>query len=312
MLRLLAWTMTALVCLGTPAAAEPAPAFTFESLLQTYFDDESGLISFDQYDIAFAPEAPLNAAVAVTDAKGTVIKSFPFFPDYRWREGVFARAQVQGPAAVTLTEPGVYNIIFLIDGKPTSRLAVALEQTDAGADPFDPTKKFRFFGLWQVYGHLTMESWKDQIHPRLSFWVGGKDLAEDAKKDMFFVTLKRDGKVIGHSRRTQGFMGLGHYKRVDIDIYRPHEEKKAANAELLMVDEWTRDGDYELIVTRTSDDAVIRRFQFKAKGGAIQPLANTDLKFEPHIDYIVPRVIERGNSTYAFEEAIWIQSPAKP
>ena len=312
MVRLCAWVMVAVACVVSRADAAPQPAFIFDSVMQTYFDDESGTISFTEYDLAFAHEGELNAAVAVTDANGKVIKSFPFFSDYRWREGVFARTQVRGPAEVTLTDPGVYNIIFLVDGKMATRLAVILEQTGEGDDPFNPAKTYRFYGLWQVYAYLTMRRWDDQKHPRLTFWVGGRDLPEDAEKDMFLVTLTRDGEVVGHSKRTQCYVASGHYKRVESDIYRPHAAGKEANAELVMADEWTKDGGYRLVVTRISDGAVIRRYGFTAKDGKIQGLANSELGFEPRIDYIVPRVKDRSTQNYKFEEAVWIKSVDAP
>jgi hypothetical protein len=297
----------ATVFFGVPSmAAAPKPAFLFESLLETYFDDESGLISFDQYDLAFAPEAPLRAEVAVVNSENTVIARFPFFEDYRWREGVFARAMVRGPADVTLTEPGVYNIVFLVDGEPASRLAVALEQTSAGEDPFDPRKTFRFYGMWQVYAHLNTQTFKEEPHYELTFWVGGRDLAPGTTKDMFFVTVSRDGEVIGHSKREQGFIADGHYARVSASIFRPHDPKKSVNAELLPAGDWQADGTYEVEVRRKSDDAVIRTFHYTAEGGKIVALPSTELGFEPRIDYLVPRVGDRATQQYDFEQAVWI------
>lgn len=310
--RLFVWLTVLLSCLGAAAHAAPQPAFDFESLLNISFDDESGTISFTEYDLVFAPDGQLNAAVAVTDANGKVIQSFQFFPDYRWREGVFARASVKGPADVTLTQPGVYNIIFVVNGEMATRLAVALEQTSEGDDPFNPVKTYRFYGLWQVYAYLTMRKWGEGNYPQLTFWVGGRDLAEDTDRDQFFVTLARDGEVLGHSKRTQGHIGEGHYKRVDADIYLPHERTREANAMLVPTDEWTKDGEYVLTVTRKSDGAVIRRYGYTAQDGKIRPLEKTKLGFEPRIDYMVPRVQDRNTQQYDFEEAIWIKSVDSP
>ena len=67
MIRRLTLVVAALV--APLAAAQHKPVFIYEQLLDTYFDDSSGLISFGSYDIAFAPEAPLNAAVAVVDSE---------------------------------------------------------------------------------------------------------------------------------------------------------------------------------------------------------------------------------------------------
>jgi len=292
-----------------PAAkAGPQPAVTLDSMLNMYFDDETGLIRPDEFDIAFAPKDTFKASVAVTDSDGTVIKSFPFFEDYRFREGVFAKAMVKGPADVTLTEPGVYNIVFIIDGEIASRLPVVLEETSAGDDPFDPEKTYRYYGLWGVYGCLTMDEYNDTDWPKLTLWVGSRDLAEGEKKDMFFVTLERDGELIGHSKRTQGFISNEHYHHVESKIYKPHDKQHTPNAEALTIEEWTKDGTYSLKVIRTSDNTLIRRFGFTVTDGKIEELPATKIGFEPRMDYIAPRVLKRGVNHYEFIPAIWLKS----
>ena len=302
-----------LSCLIGTAIAAPQPAFTYQSMLNAYFDDESGLISIRDIDLAFAPEGEINAAVAVVDSNNIVVKSYKFYPDPRWREGVFARLTEVGPADFELTEPGVYNIVYLIDGKPVSRLPVVLEQTGEGDDPFDPVKTYRFYGLWQVYGYLTMNTWKDEPFPEFHLWLGARDLPEGESKDRFHATLKRnaDGKdeVIAHSKETQGYFHDGHYEHTKISLYQPHTKREIPNAMPFMLDDWTEeDGDYTLEITRQSDDALIRSFKVTVKDGKIQNLPATALDTDPHIDYITPRVTVKGANMYGFVEAIWLKS----
>ncbi len=291
------------------AASAPPPAFTYDTLLNMYFDDENGLISITNIDLAFAPEGEINASVAVVNSDNTVVKSYKFYPDPRWRNGVFARLSEVGPADITLTEPGVYNIVFLIDGKPVTRLPVVLEQTSEGDDPFDPVKTYRFYGFWQLYGYLTMGEYGDKPVPDLNFWLGGRDLPEGKDKDGYTATLKRDGEVVAHSKRTQGHFNDGHYKRTKIRLFHPHTERESPNALVFMLSDWTEtDGDYKLDITRKSDGKLIRSFTVTVKDGKIENLPATKLDFEPHIDYIVPRALDRGANTYGFVEATWLIS----
>ena len=89
-----------------PAAAQDhPPAVVYESLMDSYFDDESGLISFSTFDLAFAPETAENIVVGVLNSSGEVLAQFSAYPDYKIKEGVFARFQVQRPADVQLSEP---------------------------------------------------------------------------------------------------------------------------------------------------------------------------------------------------------------
>ncbi len=317
MSRVVLFSVFIVSCLVSACFAAPQPAFTYQSMLNTYFDDESGVLSIRDIDLAFAPEGEINAAVAVVDSNNIVVKSYKFYPDPRWREGVFARLTEVGPAEFELTEPGVYNIVYLIDGKPVSRLPVVLEQTGEGDDPFDPVKTYRFYGLWQVYGYLTMNTWKDEPFPELHLWLGGRDLPEGETKERIHATLKRNGQdsedskgeIIAHSKETLGYFHDGHYQQTEISLYHPHTKREIPNAMPFMLADWTKeDGDYTLEVTRQSDDTLIRSFKVTVKGGKIQNLPNTSLDTDPHIDYITPRVTVKDANMYGFVEAIWLKS----
>lgn len=301
------------VLLSSPSAVEsasaPEPAFNFETVLDTYFDDESGLISFQDYLIAFAPEGPLNAQVAVVNSENTIVQSFKFFEGFKFREGVWAKASVVGPADVSLTEPGVYNIVFLVEGKPVTRLGFVLEREEAGDDPFNPEVKYHFDGLWRAYGYIGLrKNSDDEMRPEFVFWRGGKDLPEGKTKDMFGVSIYRDGELVAHSKEDLGFMTDGHFERTAITLFRPHERKAAANAELFEWSEWTQDGSYEVRVNRRSDDTLIRSFKYTAAGGKIEPLAQTAMSFEPHIDYMMPKVQKKNTSGFEVIDAVWLIS----
>lgn len=294
------------------ASARDQPAFLFEPMLDTYFDDRSGLIVFHaaQYHLAFPPDEPLNAVVAVVDDTDTVVASFPFQDRYsnRTRNGVIASVGVEGTAEVKLTDPGVYNIVFLVAGAPVSRLPVVLERLEIGDDPFERETVYRYYGLWALYAHITNDTWKGENWPQLTFWAGIRDFPEKAHQQNFFVEMKRDGELVAHSKRAQGSIPYNHYRRVEAHLYHPHEQKYGYNAIPFPESEWTRDGDYEITITWQPDGALLRRFAYTARDGKIQPLPETLPDHQPAIDYRVPRVIKKGSTGYEFVEAIWIKS----
>ena len=162
--------------------------------------------------------------------------------------------------------------------------------------------------LEHLGNHNDWTTYKDEDHPSLSFWLGMQDLAEGETKDMFTATLKRGDEIVGHSKNTQGIISNDHYKRVDIEIYLPHEHKNTPYAIRVPMEEWTKPGEYTIEITRNSDSKLIRKFAFTSKDDKIQPLENSALDFDPHIDYMVPRVYKRGGHGYDFKEAIWIKS----
>lgn len=295
-----AWPITA-------AAAKYSPAFDFEKVLDTYFDDSSGLISFTDYKVIFAPDGEFNGLVAVLDPAGRIVANFPFYKEYRPKEGIYGRVQVETPADVSLTEPGIYTIVFLVDGTPVTRLPVKLERVDSGDDPFGSSASYRFDGYWRTFAFLTMGSFKGEAFPVLNYWLGGMDLAPGKVRGQPFVTLYRNGTAVAHSQRTQGHYREGHFKHAKISLYHPHAAGKEANARPFLLADWLVDGDYEVRVTRQPDGALLRSFDFEVANGAFVPHPRTVLGYQPQTDYIAPRVQKRGATSPELVEAIWIE-----
>lgn len=284
-----------------------APTFDYEKVLNTYFDDESGLISFQDYRVIFGPEGTFNAQVAVVNSENKIIKSFPFYNEYRNRNGVYARAQVQTPADITLTEPGIYNLAFIVDGKPVTRLPFKLVKSSGGDDPFNPSTKYYFDGYWRTFAFLTMESFKGESFPQINYWLGGIDMAAGKNRGKPYLAMYRDGQLVAHSQKTQGHFMLGHFKHARMSLYHPHKEGKEYNAKPFLLKDWLIDGKYEIRVTRQADGAMLRSFDFNVVNGQFENHPRTKLGFEPQTDYIAPRVQMKGSTALELEEAIWIE-----
>ena len=302
-------TLALLASLPARAQQNP-PAVLFESMMDSYFGDDDGLVSFGDYDIVFAPEGQAQAVVGVLNKEGAVMGQFPGFAEYKRREGVFARLQVQGPADVQLTEPGIYTLVFVLNGKPISRFPFVLRQSGTGDDPYNPKKTFVFDGYWRTLAHITTGSFKGDAIPVVSVWLGGLDMpAPDTFQAFFHARLSRDGTLLAHSKRQTSFYSNGHFKRREFQLYQPHDEKQAPNAVPLTMKELLVNGQYELKVLRASDEAELRAFQFTVAEGKVQPLPRSQLGFEPAVDFIVPRVTKKGSTGYEFVEAVWISTP---
>jgi hypothetical protein len=290
------------------SSAQNYPAvFDFENILNTYFDDESGLISFDDARVIFAPDGKFKGQIAVLDSDNKILANFKFYEDYATKEGVYARIQVQTPADVTLSKPGIYTIVYLVDGKPATRLPVRLVQTAAGDDPFNPQKKYGFDGYWRTFALITMNTWKGEKFPEVFYWLGGIDLPEGKTRDSQMATLLRDGKVVAHSKRNVGIIQPGHFKEVKSSLYHVHAEGKEANAQPFLLKDWLVDGKYELRINRMSDMQALRSYDFKVSNGKIEEHPRSKLGYEPLTDFIAPRVQKKGVTYPELTEAIWIE-----
>ncbi len=293
---------------STLYAQQYAPTIDFESLLNTYIDDKSGLISFQKTRIIFAPDGKFNGRVAVLDSDNKVLGHFTFYEDYQNKNGVYAQALAKGPADITLTKPGIYTIAYVIDGKPASRLPFRLVQSSAGDDPFKPEKSYHADGYWRTFAFILMDEWKGEKWPQIHYWLGGVDLPEGKKRASQIATLLRNGEIVAHSKRTASdVIKPGHFEQARNHLYHPHEAGKEYKARPFLLTDWLIDGSYELRVNRLSDNIALRSYDFRVDNGAIEPHPRSKLGYQPHIDYIAPRVQKRGATSLEMVEAIWIE-----
>jgi hypothetical protein len=118
----------------------------------------------------------------------------------------------------------------------------------------------------------------------------------------------RNGKVVAHSKATTGMLDHEWLRRHTELLFHPHDAKGAPNARLFAKTDLEQTGSYRLTVELKETGKIIRDYSFSAAGGKLVPHPRTALGYEPHVDYIPPRVIRKGSSTYAFEEAFWIEA----
>ncbi len=285
-------------------AQQNSPAFMYTDALNTYFSDSSGHITFTDNWLAFAPEGKFKGQVTVVDANSTVIGSYNYFDEYTVRNGVFARARAQNSADITLAKPGIYSIVYLVDGQPVTRLPFKLEQASAGNDPFNPQRTYRFDGYWRTFAYITMDRYMDdEAFPEVRFWVGGVDLPEGKKRDAWMLVLFRDGKLVAHSKRSAGVIMEGHFKEQRSTLYMPHDAGKEYKTKNFLEKDWLVDGIYELRVVRMSDKISLRSYDFKVVGGKIKHHPRSTLGYQPQVDYIVPRTLSGSEII----EIFWIE-----
>ncbi|MFC2953221.1 hypothetical protein ACFOOP_14895 [Marinicaulis aureus] len=291
---------------GAPAAANSqGPTVGLDSILQTkiYY---SGFLGFNEYDLIFAPPGQVDAKVVIK-SKNDPVAEFGFFPDYRYREGVFARMQPVNHSEYTFT-PGEYVMEFYVSGELATRTPFKVVADAPSGDAFNPEQTFRFVGPWQDFAYLTFTPFKDTETVNFSFWAGSGDLSAGQTRAPVNAKLTRNGKLVAHSKVTQGMLDHEMARRHTLLLFHPHERKDEANVPALTKTDLQENGNYKLTLELTETGEVIRSFSFKAKGGELVPLPRTVLGYTPRADYIAPRVVKAGSSNYEFVEAYWLQA----
>jgi len=299
-----------LVCIATtPAVAQQqTPVFTFDSTLNMFFSEDNGNLMFGDHVVAFAPEGQFNGKAMIADQAGNLLMQADFFPDYQFTHQVFGKVRIKAAAGHQLTEPGLYQIVFVVDGTPVTRMPIVVRQTGAGDDPFKPVKTYAYDGFWRTFAYLTYGEFKDEKTVTVNYWVGSLDLADPAKGEMFIIELIHNDEVIAHTPRTQGHIAPGHFEWGNLTLRHPHEKGKEVNAPMFMHKDWVaNDGLYELRFRRQKDGQMIRSLDFQVLNGEIQQHPRAALDYQPRIDFIAPRVQKRGGNMFEMLEAIWIE-----
>jgi hypothetical protein len=100
---------------------------------------------------------------------------------------------------------------------------------------------------------------------------------------------------------------LGHewITRQKFTLFEPHKAN-SPNALPLAKSTIEQDGNYQLTIKTEEDGKVIRSYKFTSSNGKLNPLPRTVMGYQPHSDYIAPRIQKPGSSNYEFIEAFWI------
>lgn len=292
---------------------ERAPAITWRSMLSVDVYD-SGFLAFKSPYIAFAPKQPGESSIVIRDAGGETLKTIGYyegrFDGWANRSGVFTSLQLENPAEYTF-EAGDYVIEYHVAGQLATHLPFTVEPHTKSDDPFDPSETLRFVGPWQRFAYFTFDEQDDGSElATLNLWAGASDLGHGESGVMVSAVVERDGETIARTKRQSGFF-IDHrwMNRLDALMFLDHAEGKEVGAPYLTRAELSKDGSYRVTVAREDEaGTVLRTFAFDARDGELVPHPRTELGYEPHADYIAPRVLREGTTTFEFEEAFWIEA----
>lgn len=303
---------TLMLSVGIAIAQEREPAIGFESLLNLKMFD-SGLVNFTGHDLVFAPPSAAGITSAIKVKGGATVLAYEYFPEYRANVDVFARLNPKGIPQHKFG-PGDYVFEFSKDGAVFTRFPFSIVAKVAGTDPFSAAKSYALRGPWQRFAYFYFRNARDfsansdVSAAYLNFWAGTSDAPPGKQRVAIQLRLFRDGNLVAHSRETQGMIQNYPMERHDIPLFHPHERSKMANARIFSRADLVQAGKYQLTVELQEGKTVIRDYRFESDGEKVVPHERTVIGYNPHSDYIVPRVPKQGSTTYAFEEAIWIES----
>jgi len=236
-----------------------------------------------------------------------------FYDSSALLNGVWSVVKPKPPLEIFLDQPGIYQMVFMVNGEPATRFPFRLVETSAGDDPFNPQATYAFDGYWKRYAVVRLKDYdfkRKGTKVKYAIWSGQLDLAPGTKKGRFDAQLIHGGKVIAHIKRGgEGFIANEHYRKSSFSLLLPHVKKDAATAPPLLLEDYA-DGDYNLRITRLVDGEELRNFEFTVANGKMVGLPQSSLSYKPHVDYLMPQVDDDSTrNQFRMEKAVWLMDP---
>ena len=205
---------------ATMATAQPPsrpPGLMYSTLLNgVQLNDRTGELRLDQIQAVFLPEPPSDNAWSYNpdDGKLTARLSGPDnqqLAEYRFYaqklQGVFwnlSGYQITTPDGanqdVQLTQPGNYELVFSVEGKPFYRFPFKVAVQQSG-DEFDPQPRYHLEGAWSHMGYLFYAEANPSNAVAFKTWLRDKDKGDAYRSDKVNVRVIResDGELVAVS-----------------------------------------------------------------------------------------------------------------
>ncbi|MDZ7360469.1 MAG: hypothetical protein ONB46_07040 [candidate division KSB1 bacterium] len=296
----------ALILATTVTGQNYPPAIEYASLLDLRFYEQTGGFLVENLQLVFPPQQEQKLEFVIARATGEAVAIVPLRKE-RLGENfpAFARLQPSGhPGNVQVGQAGDFVMSVKANGQTLTTLPFTL-RAEGSDDPFNPKKTFVLDGPWRSLAYLFVPV--DEAESPLSFrwWMSGQELPADMKQATCTVHLMRGTQEICGSR-TKVVLDASNKlwaSRV-IDFYLEKERKILTLAMLT-----AQDGDYRIVFK--AKDKVIKSYAVPVKGGKVQRLKRCDLSFQPHTDFISPRLVDTlsgSSSRYKMVEAFWVEA----
>lgn len=283
------------------------PAIEYHSLMQLNFYENNGGFMVDNLEIVFPPAGLQKATFIISRAGGTAVSSVPLRLDEPTLNnfsafGMFRPDAVAGIAKIG--EPGDYVMSVQIDGQSITSLPFTLKR-EASTDPFNPKTTFVREGPWRDLAFFSVKSGDAESHLEFCWWTSLRDLPPGTKNPMVTLHLMLGAQEIA-AARSPVVITQSDWQYFHQELALPTTPVRWMN----LPDLTKRDGSY--VVVAKVNGQVFKSYKLEVKGGQVQRLPRNSLEFEPHTDFISPKLVDtKTSSAYTLRDIFWMTRVAK-
>jgi hypothetical protein len=283
------------------------PAAEYHSLLNMRFSELNGEFLIEGLQIVFPPGGVERAMVTVNRPSGREVVSLPLRFESHSSSPLFGDlVPSDKPGEIKLGESGDFVLTVKVADRVITRLPFTLKSEPDG-DPYDSPKKFLREGPWRDLAYFSVPIDNPSANVDFNWWMSLRELPIGMTNPLASIHLMQGSREIASSRESVAL------NSIDWQFFTSEliQTTKSGTQPLTLEELAKRDGHFLLIVEANGQP--IKSYPVEVKGGRLKRADQSRLDFEPHADFLSPRLIDtsaRSDSHYLMRDVYWVRRSA--
>lgn len=283
------------------------PGAEYQSVLNMRFSEDHGTFLVEGLQIVFPPGGVQRAMLTISRLSGEAVITLPLRFESYSSSPLFGNLVPSGePGEIKVGQSGDFVLTIKVGDRLITRLPFTLKGEPNG-DPYDPPKRFLREGAWRDLAYLSVPVDNQSANVEFNWWMSLRELPLGMTNPLVTIHLMRGALEVASSPDCVAL------NSIDWQFFTSElvQTTKSGPQQLTLGQLGKRNGDYLLIVEANGQP--IKSYPVEVKGGRLQRADQSRLDFEPHVDFISPRLIStsaRSDSHYLIRDVYWVRRSA--
>ncbi|MEK6324130.1 MAG: hypothetical protein AABN33_21035 [Acidobacteriota bacterium] len=287
------------------ASQSNAPAIEYQSLLNLRYYEAHGGFLVDYLQIVFPPQGNQKLVFVITRKTGEEVARVPLRIESLREFDTFRLLQPAGvPGVIRLGQQGDFVMAVKVGDRAITTLPFSLKE-EKSADPYNPKKTYVREGPWRDLAYFSSPIDNPGAPIKFNWWVSLRELPAGVSRPLCTIHVIQGGQEIAATRSpvVPGYVDWQFYKT---ELIQP---KGLGGGWLTLAALTKRDGELTIVIKVNGQP--VKSYRAEVRGGQFQRLARNQMEFEPHTDFIAPRLIDisrDGGCEYCMLDLLWVKA----
>jgi len=292
----------------TAVGQSNAPAVEYQSLLNLrYYEADDGFM-VDDLQLVFPPQGNQKLAFVISDKAGGEVARVPLRIERLRAFEAFRLLRPDGvPGIARVRRAGDFVMAVKLGDQAITALPFSLKE-EKSADPYNPKTRYVREGPWRELAYFSAPSDKPDTPITFNWWMSLRELPPGARRALCTVHIMQGGQEIA-ATRSPVVASYDDWQFFKAQMIQP---KGSAAQWLTLATLTKRDGDLNIALKVNGQP--VKSWRSQVRGRQIERLARNQIEFEPHTDFIAPRLIDLsrdGGCDYCMLDLFWVKANAR-